>query len=271
MMLSGIASAMFAQQNLSEKDIKTVANLMESDWRFGKSHIIWLEKPTALSHYLETAPERCLDDINSVISFSEEWHLQNQQILQLERQVYPKPGSKKSEQGLKKFFTDTEKAKQKFLDAHEAEEMYERLIRETAPIIKMKESQVFHAPEGELTYFFFRQGGGMVHRPATQSTLKRQKDGTYTVELDTEDFNRLDTLVVTQAQVDTVRQMLIDGEVYKMPRYYDEPFLLLDAPHSSVSVKFTDAAYSCDHYPPKEWGGKNIWEVYRYLKGLKKE
>lgn len=271
LMLSGTTLTTFAQQKLSEKEIETTANLIENDWRFGTSHIIWLETPEMLSHYLRTAPERCLDDLTTVVSFAEEWRLQNQRILQVEKQVYSKPGTKKSEQSLRKYFTDTDKAKQRFAKAKEAEQMYQQLITETAPLIKMKENQVFTAPKGELTYFYFRQGGGMVYKPASQSTLRRQKDGTYTVELDTEDFDRLDTVVVTQAQVDTIRQMLIDGEVYKMPKYYDEPFRLLDAPSSSVSVKFSDASFSCDNFPPTQWGGKNIWEVYRYLKALKKE
>lgn len=270
-MLTGITSTLSAQQKLNETEMKAMAHTIETDWRFGTSHVIWLENQNSLSGFLSTAGDRCLDDLTFVVELAEVTHGENQRILQMEKQIYPKPGSKKSEQSLLKYFSNPEKAKQKFAAAKEAEQMYERLVKETAPIIAMKQRQKFTIPQGELTYFYFRQGGGMVHRPALESTLKRQDDGTYTVQLDTEEFHKLDTLSVTQAQVDTVRQMLIEGEVYKMPRYHDEPMMIFDAPHSSVAVRFTDASYSCNNFPPNNWGGKNIWAIYRYLKSLQKK
>ena len=59
-----------------------------------------------------------------------------------------------------------------------------------------------------------------MNRPAYQAILERQKDGKYIVALDTDDFHKLDTIPLTQAHVDTIRQMLIEGEVYKMPAPY---------------------------------------------------
>lgn len=256
-----------AQQKLTEEELSAVAKSIETG-RFGHSLIIWTEDQGKLDYYLRTAPERCLGDLEMVAEMSEAWHLENRRILMLEKQIYPKPGSKKSEVALKKYFSDTEKAKKKFAAAKEAEQMYARLIGEISPLIKVKKEEIFKVPQGQLTYFYFRQGGGMVHRPPLMSVLTQQKDGTYTLVLDTTDFNRLDTLAVTQAQVDTVRQMLIDGEVYKMPTVYDAPVMLFDVPSSSVSVKFADATYSCNDYPPSQWGGKSIWPVYQYLKSL---
>ena len=75
-----------------------------------------------------------------------------------------------------------------------------------------------------------------MNRSAYQAILERQKDGKYIVALDTDDFHKLDTIPLTQAHVDTIRQMLIEGEVYKMPAFYDSPLLILDAPSGSVSV-----------------------------------
>lgn len=108
-------------------------------------------------------------------------------------------------------------------------------------------------------------------RPAYQAILERQKDGKYIVGLDTDDFHKLDTIPLTQAHVDTIRQMLIEGEVYKMPAFYDSPLLILDAPSGSVSVKFTDASYSCNNIAPFKWGGECIEKVYQYLKTLQPE
>ena len=73
---------------------------------------------------------------------------------------------------------------------------------------------------------------------------------------------------VTKEQVDEIRKLLIDGEVYKMPRYHDLPVILLDGPGSSVSVRFTDGEYMCNSLPPSDWGGKNIIAVYNYLRAL---
>lgn len=257
-----------AQKKLSGEEMEKIANLMETDWHFTSTYILWLENENRLNHYLSTLEGRCIDDISSVLEMSEEWYKNNQRVLQLESQIYTKPGTKKSEANLARYFKDTEKAKKLFAQAHVNEQMYNRLVLQSTAVIKRKQKEVFTVPQGALTYFYFRQGGGMVHRPPLQSTLERQKDGTYTVELDTKDFERLDTITLTQAQVDTIRQMLIDGEVYKMPLYHDEPVLLLDAPSSSVSVKFTDASFHCNAYPPMKWGGAKIWDVYRYLKGL---
>lgn len=267
-MMATFCPNILAQQKLSESELVSTAKLIETDWRFGFSHVLWLEDKNRLDYFLSTAHDRCVDDLTEVVELSGTWHEEIQRILQVERQVYPKPGTKKSEQSLARYFSDTQKAKERFAKAHEADSMYERLVQQTTPIIQAKQAQVFSAPQGELTYFYFNQGGGMVYRPPLRSILQKQKDGTYIVELDTEDFDRLDTIPVTQAQVDTIRQMLIEGEVYKMPRLHDEPFMLLDAPHSSVSVRFTDAEFSCNNYPPSNWGGKNIWAVYRYLKAL---
>ena len=257
-----------AQDRLTEQELKAVGNSIDTDWRYGFSHVMWLEDQGRLDYYLRTAPKRCIDDITEVVNLAEPWHADNQRILQFKQQVYPKPGSKKSEQSLARYVKDADKARQKFEQAQQNEAMYQQLIRETRPLIDMKRQQTFTPPTGTLTRFHFRQGGGMVHRPPTQCELDLQKDGTYLVTLDTEDFERLDTVRLTQAQADTIRQMLIDGEVYKMPEYYDEPFLLLDGPSSSVSVSFADAEYRCNSFPPSDWGGRNIWKAYQYLKVL---
>lgn len=265
-MTSGVA-----QEKLTEEEIKSTAQQIENDWRYGSNHVIWMENQNTLSRYLETAPLRCLDELEEVVGWSQEPHEANLRILQLKQQIYPNPGSKKSERSLSRYFTDTEKAKQKFIAAEEMEKMYQRLIKETAPIIEAKKQKTFTAPQGELTYFYYHLGGGMVNRPAYQAILERRKDGKYIVALDTDDFHKLDTIPLTQAHVDTIRQMLIEGEVYKMPAFYDSPLLILDAPSGSVSVKFTDASYSCNNIPPFKWGGECIEKVYQYLKTLQPE
>ena len=258
----------YAQGKLSEEEIKSTAKQIENDWQFGHNHVIWMEDQQALSHYLETIPLRCPDELEMVVGLSEQSHAENQRILQLKQQIYPKPRTKKSEQSLAHYFTDTEKAKQKFAAAEESEQMYQQLIKEATPVIEAKDQRKYTIPQGELTYFYYHLGGGMLYRPAAEATLRLQKDGTYLVALDTYKFHVLDTIPVTQAQVDTIRQMLIEGEVYKMPIYYDEPMRILDAPSGSVSVKFTDASYHCNNLPPSNWGGKNIRKVYEYLKAL---
>ncbi len=258
----------FAQETLTEEEIKSTAQKIENDWQFGSNHVIWMENQNTLSRYLETAPLRCLDELEEVVGWSQEPHEANLRILQLKQQIYPNPGSKKSERSLAHYFTDTEKAKQKFIAAEESERMYQQLTKEVLPLIEAKKRQTFVAPQGELTYFYYHLGGGMVNRPAYQANLERRKDGTYIVALDTDDFHKLDTIPLTQAQVDTIRQMLIEGEVYKMPRFYDEPIRILDAPSGSVSVKFSDASYSCNNLPPSDWGGKNIYRAYQFLKAL---
>ena len=262
-MTSGVA-----QEKLTEEEIKSTAQQIENDWRYGSNHVIWMENQNALSRYLETAPLRCIDELEDVVEWSQEPHRQNQRILQLKKQIYSKPGSQKSERNLAQYFTDTEKAKQKFLAAEESERMYQQLTKEVQSVIEAKKKQTFTVPQGELTGFEYRLGGGMVYRPASQALLERQKDGTYVVALDTDDFDKLDTVRLTQAQVDTIRQMLIEGEVYKMPRFYDDPVRILDAPSGSVSVDFSDASYSCNSLPPSDWGGRNIGKVYQYLKAL---
>lgn len=266
--LAVTTAAGFAQDTLDKDEIKSIVTKMENDWLFGFNHVIWFENQSRFAEYLETIPLRCPYELESVVSFSKDAHDQNQRILQLKKQIYTKPGSKKSESTLARYFTDTEKAKQKFAAAEESERMYQQLIEAAIPFIESQDKRTFTIPQGELTYFYYHLGGGMVYRPASQATLERQKDGTYLVSLDTEEFDKLDTILLTQAQVDTIRQLLIDGEVYKMPRFYDEAVRVLDAPSGSVSVKFSDASYSCNNLPPSDWGGKNIYKVYQYLKAL---
>lgn len=261
----------FAQKTLDESDIKEIASKMENDWLFGFNHVIWFENQRSFAAYLETIPLRCPYELENVVSFSQSAHDQNQRILQLKKQIYTKPGSKKSESSLARYFTDTEKAKQKFAAAEESEQMYQQLMEATTPLIESQNKRTFTIPNGALTYFNYHLGGGMVYRPASQATLERQKDGTYLAALDTEEFDKLDSIFITQAQADTLRQILIEGEVYKMPRFYDDAVRVLDAPSGSVSVKFSDASYSCNNIPPSDWGGRNIYKVYQYLKALQPE
>ncbi len=261
-------SSGYAQNKLTEEDIISTATRIENDWQFGYNHVIWMEDADRFSHYLQTVPLRCPYELELVVDLSKRPYEENQQILQLKQKIYPQPGSKKSENNLAKYFTDTEKAKQRFEAAEEAVQMYQQLIKEATPIIEAKNQRKFTIPQGELTYFYYHLGGGMINRPAAEATLRRQKDGTYLVALDTYKFHQLDTISVTQAQVDTIRQMLIEGEVYKMPAYYDEPMRILDAPSGSVAIKFTDVSFNCNNLPPLDWGGKNIRKVYEYLKSL---
>ena len=259
---------MYAQEKLSEEQIKATAQKMESDWRFGSPMVMWMESENSFNYYIGTAPGRCPDELEDVLKFAEPCYQESLEILQLEKQIYRKPGSKKWESSLEKYFNDTERAKKKFESARRNVEMYEKMVNMFTPMIEGMRKQTFKVPEGELVRFEFHSGGGMVRRPPTHGELIRQEDGNYIALLDTDDFDKLDTIAVTKEQVDEIRALLIEGEVYKMPLYYDTPVMLLDGPSSHVSVEFTDASYSCNSYPPSEWGGKNIAAAYNYLRKL---
>ena len=101
----------FAQKTLDEDEIKNIASKMENDWLFGYNHVIWMENQRTFSEYLNTIPLRCPYELENVVSFSKDAHDQNQRILQLKKQIYAKPGSKKSESALARYFKDTEKPK----------------------------------------------------------------------------------------------------------------------------------------------------------------
>lgn len=270
MMTMLTSSEALAQKRLTETEIKGIVTLMENNPRC-TTGLLWVENESRLSYFLTSVHGRCVDDLEMVLDYAQKWHADNARIVQLEQQIYSKPGKKKCEQALQQYFQNPDAARATFAHAHQAEGMYERLVREITPVLEGKRNQVFSAPQGELTYFEFRRGGGMRYAPPRHAVLKRGKDGSYTVKLDTSEFDVMDTIAVTQAQVDTVRQMLIEGEVYKMPRYYDVPMMVFDAPSTSVSVEFTDASFSCNANPPSKWGGKNIYAVYKYLKALQKK
>lgn len=253
---------------LSEEDLIAYSARIENDWRFGATEVMWLEDERTFNNYYETVPLRCPDELEEVLHWSTRSYNENLMILRLEKQIYGKPGSKKCEANLVKYFKDPEKAKEKFAKAHSYAAMYEKMAKEFPAIIEGMRNRTYNIPQGDLVYFEFHSGGGMVRRPPIHLELNRQKDGSYIALLDTEEFDKYDTLAVTKAQVDEIRQLLIDGEVYKMPRYYDTPVMLLDAPSHHVSVGFTDGSYSCNSYPPEEWGGKNIGAVCKCLRSL---
>ena len=263
-----IMTPLFAQNKMSEEDIIAYAARIENDWRFGFSDVMWLENEQIFERYFETAPLRCPEELQTVLDMSGRAYQENLQILRLEKQVYRKPGAKKWEASLAKYFNNTDKAKEKFASARKYVEMYERMAKAFPSIIDGMRNRTYDVPKGDLVNFEFHSGGGMIRRPPIHLELARQKDGSYIALFDTEDFDRYDTLAVSKAKVDEIRQLLIDGEVYKMPRYYDTPVMLLDAPHSHVSVEFTDGSYSCSDYPPEEWGGKNIGAVCKLLRDL---
>jgi hypothetical protein len=265
--LSSFIPTCYAQNKLSDQEIAAIKKDMAENPEC-RTHLMWLEDDGRADYYLRTAPERCPDELQALIGFSESWHLDNNRILQLEQLLCPKRGSSKAEKALSQHFKDVEKAKHTFECARKAEERYLKMVSVLTPLIEKKRNQTFKVPEGDLIYFEYHSGGGMVYKPASHGELKRLDDGSYIALLDTYSFDKLDTIAITPQQVDTIRTMLIEGEVYKMPRYHDEHYMLLDAPSSSVSVKFTDASFSCNSFPPTDWGGKNIYEVYRYLKAL---
>ena len=263
-----ITLPLFAQGKLSEEELKSTAEKMAADWRFGRSVVRWLEDDGAFNRYLETAPVRCPDELEQVLEMVEPSYKEALQILQLEKQIYRKPGARKWEASLARYFQDTKVAKERIAAAHKTVEMYEMMEKQFPPMIKGMRSRSYKVPQGDLVSFSVFLGGGMIRRPATRGEVQRQKDGSYVASLDTRSFDKLDTFTLTKEQVDTIRRMLIDGEVYKMPRHYDTPVLLLDGPGSSVAVEFTDASFSCSSVPPDEWGGKNVFAVYNYLREL---
>ena len=106
----GLISSAYAQNDLTEEEIVGIAQKMETDWRFGKSDMIWMESASRFSQYMSTVSGRCPEELEFVLGGSERWHLENLRIAQVEKQIYPKPGSKKSEKNLSRYFKDTEKA-----------------------------------------------------------------------------------------------------------------------------------------------------------------
>ncbi|MBO4674265.1 MAG: hypothetical protein J5616_07940 [Bacteroidaceae bacterium] len=266
-MMLGLSTSAFGQtsQKFSDKEMTDIKEQMAKNPEC-RTPLMWLEDDSRADYYIRTAPDRCPDELEELIHLAESWHQENSRILQLAQQIYPKPGSAKSEKALAQHFNDTEKAKQTFECARKAEERYTKVINIIVPLIDGKRHQTFKAPQGELIHFEYHSGGGMIHKPASHGELERLKDGSYIALLDTYSFEKLDTVAITPQQVDTIRTMLIEGEAYKMPRYHDEHYMIFDAPSSSVSVEFSDASFSCSSYPPTNWGGKNIYKVYLYLK-----
>ena len=257
-----------AQDKLSEKEIRAIAEKMENEWRFAFPIVRWMEDKSGFDYYIGTVGERCPDELEDVLEMAEDCYKESLQVLMVENRVYRKPGSKKWEASLADYFKDTDKAKEKFATAHRNVEMYEKMAKMFPPVIEGMRNRNYRVPQGDLVSFEYNSGGGMMYRPSIHGELRLQKDGSYIALLDTDSFNELDTVAVTKAQVDEIRKLLIDGEVYKMPRYHDLPVLLLDGPSSFVNVKFTDGEYRCNSLPPSEWGGKNILAVYNYLRGL---
>ena len=266
-MIGTLFSELYAQDKLSNEEIAMTKGLMQKNPKC-INHIRWFENQATLSQYLSTISGRCPDEVEWILNATEEWHDANSMIIRLEKQLYPKPGSKKSEKSLAAHFANVDQAKETFRCALEAEDMYERFKAEAKGFVEARRNATYTPPKGELTYYHFRESGGMRRMPPFDITLEKTKDGTYKATLSTEDFDVFDTIAITPEQVNDIRELLIDGEVYKMPIYYDEPYLLLDAPSSSVAVKFSDASYHCNNYPPSKWGGKNISAVNEYLKKL---
>lgn len=257
-----------AQDKLSEKEVQDIVEKMENDWRFALPIVRWMEDQSVFDHYISTIPDRCPDELEDVLDMAESCYQESQQVLLVENQIYRKPGVKKWEDSLAGYFKDTGKAKEKFAAAHRNVEMYEKMAKMFPPIIEGKRNQEYRVPQGELDSFEYYLGGGMARRPPIRGEVKRQKNGRYIALLDTDSFDKLDTVALTKEQVDEIRKLLIDGEVYKMPRYYDLPVLLLDGPGGYVSVMFSDGEYRCNTIPPGDWGGKSATAVYNYLRSL---
>ena len=263
-----IMAPLSAQDKLSEEEIRSVVEKMENDWRFAFPMVRWMESESDFDYYIGTVHERCPDELEDVLEMAGDCYKESRQVLMVENRIYRKPGSNKWESSLAEYFKDTDKAKEKFAAAHRNVTMYEKMAKMFPPIIEGMRNKEYRVPQGDLVSFEYHSGGGMMYRPPTHGELRLRSDGSYIALLDTDSFNELDTVVVTKAQADEIRKLLIDGEVYKMPRHHDLPVLLLDGPSSSVEVKFTDGEYRCDSFPPSEWGGKNILAVYNYLRSL---
>ena len=257
-----------AQDKLSEEEIQGIVEKMENEWRFALPMVWWMEDQSSFDYYIGSVHERCPDELEDVLEMAEDCYKESLQVLMVEKQIYRKPGSEKWEASLEKYFKDTDRAREKFATAHRNVEMYEKMAKMFPPIIEGMRNHKYRVPQGDLVSFEYHSGGGMIHRPPIHGELRLQKNGRYIALLDTDSFNKFDTVAVTKEQVDEIRKLLIDGEIYKMPRYHDLPVILLDGPSSSVSVKFTDGEYMCNSLPPSDWGGKNIIAVYNYLRAL---
>lgn len=253
---------------LSEAEIKNIVEQMEDDWRFAYPMVRWLQDEASFDFYVRTAPGRTPEELQDVLDLGKECYEQSKQLLQVEKQVYPKPGRKKSEASLAQYFKDPEKAKERMAAARVNVKRYEAIADMFPRIIEGTRNMTYKVPEGALVSFEYYSRGGMMREPGTHVEVRRQQDGSYLAFLDTWSFNKLDTVALSKPQVDHIRQLLIDGEIYKMPQYSDTPMLLLDGPSSSVSVSFEDADYSCSSYPPLDWGGRTVMAVNNYLREL---
>ena len=260
---------LFAKGRMSEEELRSTAEKMENDWSFASPMVRWMEDDSAFDYYWETIPDRCADDLEEVLEMAEPCYQESQQVLQLAKQIYRRPGARKWEARLAQYFEDTDRAKEKIASARRNVAMYKKMAKKFPSIIDGKRKRTYPVPQGDLVRFEYRSGGGMLIAPPIHRELKRQDDGSYIAVLETDSFNKFDTLSVTKAQVSEIRKMLIDGNISKMPRYNDSPLLILDAPSTSVSVEFTDRDFSCNSVPSEEWGGKGVMAVYFYLENLR--
>lgn len=274
--MMGLATAFLLSTNVvTAQTSKVVEELNKSG--FWMPYVQWLSDDGRMNGYLSRVDKYSIGSLEHTLESLGEDYKRAEQLLAARRDIVGKKKGKKATALLAKHFKDVEAAERAFLAAQQAQERIKVLRGRIESELRMRADAVM--PAGELKLFSYHFGNGFA---GTHFSIELQRnDNGHGGKLTRLNENRMfgpeeeqakpEVAEVEDSVFQRVRDIIEQGQLYKVGHEYMPDFDITDASSWSLGIYFEGGSISSGGYAVGPDYGDALNEVIKYLGQLLKK
>ena len=231
-----------------------------------------LESDGDMESFLHEMPDRSAASLRRTLESLAQDRDRAQELLTARDEIGGKKKGKKLDARLAKRFTDVERAKEAFEKAEQVMRRYEILSEAINRELAVAASRTM--PAGPLQSFYYSLSNGFAGF-RHEVSLSREEDGKRLLKINEERLRMPEEerpkpicVEVEDSVFVRVRDMVEEGKLYDIGRYYRPDFDIMDASGWSLSIYFEGGNISSGGYAEGPDHGDTLSAILKYLNQL---
>lgn len=251
--LLGVAASLFLGCGIASSQTDEVVKELNNRG-FWIPYVTWLQSDDRMESFLRDMGEKGRGSLQRTLASLDDDHERAQKLLKARKEICGKKKGKKMEERLASRFENVEAAKRAFEAAEQAEVRYERLSRAIKYELNHRKPPVM--PAGQLLCFRYSTGNafGGYHFEVVldgrkgKHELKVEEKRMRWGRPEGEEEKAVVPKEVDDSVFQRVRDMVEQGQVYDIGRYYMPDYDITDASNWSLDITFEQGSVSSGGY-----------------------
>ena len=249
-------------EKLDEDQLKKLVSQLEQ--RDNEANGLMLLR--APEYFVSNAPKLAVDEMESFVELLQRSKQGNDAIMELcKRADVSIDGG--VEAAINMYSNRPERTIENLKSRRENDNNYSLLISTFQKQIEINKEKEYTIPEGDLVYYSHRSFGGMLR--GTHYEIQKNGNGEtfLTTNANFRDM-RDTTFVVPDTALVHIKKIIVDYKMYELAPLYVTPFLVYDAPSTSISATFSCGQRINSEGQQAAPHNKGVWIISDYLSSL---